>query len=69
MHKILPLVEQALAYLKTFESKPGSYRYEKNVGGGKGGYWDDYCLGKFLEGICLRYIAYPVSLSFFVVWM
>ncbi|KIL61677.1 hypothetical protein M378DRAFT_82296 [Amanita muscaria Koide BX008] len=24
-----------------------------------GGYWDDYCLTKFLEGVCLRYIAYP----------
>ncbi|THU78505.1 hypothetical protein K435DRAFT_699905, partial [Dendrothele bispora CBS 962.96] len=26
---------------------------------GKGGYWDDLCLVDFLEGICLRYIAYP----------
>lgn len=29
------------------------------------GYWDDYCLTKFLEGVCLRYVAYPVGLSHF----
>ncbi|KAK7042053.1 hypothetical protein R3P38DRAFT_3389870 [Favolaschia claudopus] len=23
------------------------------------GYWDDYCLARFLEGVCLRYIAFP----------
>ncbi|KDQ50613.1 hypothetical protein JAAARDRAFT_41924 [Jaapia argillacea MUCL 33604] len=23
------------------------------------GYWDDICLAKFLEGICMRYVAYP----------
>ncbi|KAK0467451.1 hypothetical protein IW261DRAFT_1574184 [Armillaria novae-zelandiae] len=23
------------------------------------GYWDDFCLAKFLEGVCMRYIAYP----------
>ncbi len=26
-----------------------------------GGYHDDLCLSKFLEGVCLRYLAYPVS--------
>jgi hypothetical protein len=36
----------------------------KKYEGGKGGYWDDLCLAKFLEGVCLRYIAYPVSHSF-----
>ena len=25
------------------------------------GYYDDLCLGRFLEGVCCRYIAYPVS--------
>jgi len=34
---------------------------EKVYGGGKGGYWDDYCLAMFLRGVCLRYLAYPVS--------
>ncbi|KAG7441581.1 uncharacterized protein BT62DRAFT_936891 [Guyanagaster necrorhizus] len=23
------------------------------------GYWDDFCLAKFLEGVCMRYVAYP----------
>ncbi|KAJ6459937.1 hypothetical protein C8R45DRAFT_1030124 [Mycena sanguinolenta] len=23
------------------------------------GYWDDYCLARFLEGVCLRYVAFP----------
>jgi len=38
---------------------------EKVYGGGKGGYWDDYCLAMFLRGVCLRYLAYPVSFVFF----
>ncbi|KIY67272.1 hypothetical protein CYLTODRAFT_397404 [Cylindrobasidium torrendii FP15055 ss-10] len=25
------------------------------------GYWDDICLARFLEGVCLRYVAFPVS--------
>jgi len=37
---------------------------EKVYGGGKGGYWDDYCLAMFLRGVCLRYLAYPVSFFF-----
>ena len=28
--------------------------------GGRHDYWDD-CLGMFLKGVCMRYIAYPVS--------
>jgi hypothetical protein len=28
-----------------------------------GGYWDDRCLARFLQGICARTIAYPVSTS------
>ncbi len=30
------------------------------------GYWDDFCLAKFLEGVCLRYVAYPVRLPFHI---
>ncbi|KAG6904564.1 hypothetical protein DXG01_009036, partial [Tephrocybe rancida] len=26
---------------------------------GVGEYWDDFCLVWFLEGVCLRFIAYP----------
>ena len=29
--------------------------------GGRESYWDDFCLGMFLKGVCLRYVAYPVS--------
>lgn len=52
---MLPLIEEVLGELKKHEGKPSGYN------SGKGGYWDDFCLAKFLEGICLRYIAYPVS--------
>ncbi|KAG5634747.1 hypothetical protein H0H81_000907 [Sphagnurus paluster] len=27
--------------------------------GGVAEYWDDLCLARFLEGVCLRYLAYP----------
>ncbi|KAI0920179.1 hypothetical protein AcW1_001987 [Taiwanofungus camphoratus] len=52
VYKMLPLVKELLAKLKTFKDDPS--RYE----GGQG-YWDDLCLAYFLEGICLRCIAYP----------
>ena len=29
--------------------------------GGRESYWDDFCLGMFLKGVCMRYVAYPVS--------
>ena len=28
-------------------------------------YWDDVVLARFLEGVCLRYVAYPASDIFF----
>ncbi|KAH8831470.1 hypothetical protein DL96DRAFT_1587977 [Flagelloscypha sp. PMI_526] len=45
---LLPLVQAELAPFVKGEKRP------KDVG-----YWDDYCLLKFLEGNCLRYLAYP----------
>lgn len=36
--------------------RPSIYDYE----GGAAEYWDDLCLARFLEGVCLRYVAYPV---------
>ena len=51
--KMLPEVDGALERLRGGEGEVGKY--------GKG-YWDDYCLARFLEGVCLRYIAYPVRL-------
>lgn len=52
--KMLPQVEQLLVKLKAYQDTPLQYE-------GGHGYWDDLCLAHFLEGICLRYIAYPVS--------
>ena len=50
--------------LKKLEACGGDpKKYEGGVG-----YWDDYCLTKFLEGVCLRYIAYPVSVVVFHSW-
>jgi len=51
--KMLPEVEKVLAKLESFKSKPKKYE-------GGHGYWDDYCLAQFLQGICLRYVAHPV---------
>lgn len=53
--KMLPEVEKLLAKLKEHESDPK--KYEKGQG-----YADDLCLAKFLEGVCCRYVAYPVSI-------
>ena len=51
--KMLPLIYERLDILKAHESKTGKYE-------GGHGYWDDYCLARFLEGCCIRYAAYPV---------
>jgi len=52
--KMLPQVDQLLAKLKVYEMDPK--QYEQGLG-----YFDDLCLARFLEGVCCRYIAYPVS--------
>lgn len=51
--KMLPRAREELENLKTFKDKPEAW------GNGQG-YWDDYCLCRFLEGVCERYLAYPV---------
>ncbi|KAJ7059603.1 hypothetical protein C8F01DRAFT_1026260 [Mycena amicta] len=52
--KMLPEVETLLAELNQPDAEKTYH------GGGKSsGYWDDYCLARFLEGVCLRYIAFP----------
>ncbi|KAJ7588059.1 hypothetical protein C8J56DRAFT_827293 [Mycena floridula] len=50
--KMLPEINQLLATLKKHEKDPKTYEDGQ-------GYWDDLCLAKFLEGVCLRYVAYP----------
>jgi len=52
--RMLVEVRRALDNLGKAKSNPKLYE-------GGSGYWDDFCLAKFLEGVCLRYIAYPVS--------
>ncbi|KZT05152.1 uncharacterized protein LAESUDRAFT_781726 [Laetiporus sulphureus 93-53] len=52
VEKLLPPVQDLLLQLKIHSEKPSEYA-------GGHGYWDDYCLAHFLQGICLRYIAYP----------
>ena len=34
---------------------------EKSGGSSEKGFWDDFCLARFLEGVCWRFVAYPVS--------
>lgn len=53
VNEMLPQTRAELRDLKASRGKPEAW------GNGKG-YWDDYCLCRFLEGICERYLAYPV---------
>ncbi|TFK24134.1 hypothetical protein FA15DRAFT_704788 [Coprinopsis marcescibilis] len=51
--KMLPEIAKLDAKLAAFRDNQKAYE------GGSGGYWDDLCLARFLEGVCLRYVAYP----------
>jgi hypothetical protein len=57
--QMLSRVEDVLAELGRYEGKPGEYP-DRGKGSGSGTFWDDWCLARHLEGVCLRYIAYPV---------
>jgi hypothetical protein len=72
--QMLPQVEAVLAELKGYVHEPEEYvakgRGKGSAGTGAGAFWDDWCLARHLEGVCLRYIAYPVrvrSLSYPVI--
>ena len=58
--KMLPEIDVLLSELHKSNYKDEKAK-ETQYGNGKGGYWDDYCLAMFLKGVCLRYVAYPVS--------
>lgn len=58
--QMLPEVRALLSVLERHRESPKTY------GAGPGEYYDDLCLAKFLEGVCLRYVAYPVSFVFCV---
>jgi len=65
--QMLPRVEAALAELGRYEGQPEAYPgpgLEKGSGSGCGAFWDDWCLARHLQGVCLRYIAYPVRYGF-----
>jgi hypothetical protein len=49
--RMLPVVDDALAVLRA-ETDAGTT--------GRAGFWDDSCLARFLEGIIMLFIAYPV---------
>ena len=51
LQRMIPEVDAHLARLH--DRDPTTYE------GGKG-YWDDLCLAQFLEGVCMRFVAYPV---------
>jgi hypothetical protein len=60
---ILPRIEGAVQELKRCRGKEGEYMQEyKRRGAKSNGYWDDYALAHFLKGVCLRFVAFPVSL-------
>ena len=62
--RMLPRVEALLSALAVHKDYPAGYGTRP---GGKekgkaaeGEYWDDFCLAKFLEGVCVRYLVYEV---------
>lgn len=68
VNKMIPLVEAQLEELKKYAKDTKRYGLLSSgdgevVGKAGVGYWDDWCLTRFLEGVCLRYVAYPVRLS------
>ncbi|EPQ57674.1 hypothetical protein GLOTRDRAFT_74595 [Gloeophyllum trabeum ATCC 11539] len=48
--KMLPMVQESLRTLDSRRENQSKYG---------SGYWDDYCLARFLQGVCLRYVAHP----------
>lgn len=54
---MIPQIQSTLSTLERYQGREAEY--EKEVLGGQQGYYDDLCLAKFLEGVCLRYVVYP----------
>jgi len=51
--RMIPAIHALQENLKASEGAPDAYE------GGHGGYWDDLCLAGLLEGVCMRFVAYP----------
>ena len=60
--KMLPHVDIVLTRLDQSKDDIGGYI------GGRESYWDDFCLGMFLKGVCMRYVAYPVGCFVILQW-
>lgn len=61
IERMLPLVEGLLHQLDECKDRPESYGHHGDKAVSDiGQYWDDLALGRFLKGVCLRYVAYPV---------
>lgn len=63
VEKMVPLVDVQLAELRAHAKDIKKYGAVNGTGKAGVGYWDDWCLTRFLEGICMRYVAYPVCAS------
>jgi len=68
---MIPVVGSALEELglslSSSESSEGNGKEKANERKklqARSGYWDDVCLARFLEGVCWRFVAYPVRLHF-----
>ena len=55
VNKMIPQTDIVLTRLSQSKDDINGYI------GGRESYWDDFCLGMFLKGVCMRYVAYPVS--------
>lgn len=61
VRKMIPEVEaqlRALSEKAENEKKEGDVHADHDAESDNG-YWDDWCLTKFLEGVCFRYVAFP----------
>jgi hypothetical protein len=56
--KMLSGVEKFLEKLNEHEKDLKQYEFGQ-------GYYDDLCLARFLDGVCCRYIVYPVNFIIF----
>ena len=62
INDMLPRIESAIQELNRCRGKEGEYMQDyKKKGAKSNGYWDDYALAHFLKGVCLRFVAFPVS--------
>jgi len=60
--KMLPEIDAALAALSADLTPPSPGTAPKSTAPKqkeRAGHWDDYCLARFLQGVCLRYVAHP----------